>query len=70
MALTTMVTGVEAGGAALSTGIIVGISVGVAGVLGLGAFFAWRHYNHRRVDLDVVTMRALKNMEVEDPDYQ
>ncbi|WP_257263742.1 hypothetical protein [Endozoicomonas sp. ONNA2] len=65
-ALTALTTGVQAG-TTLSTGAIVGISAGVAAALGLGALFAWRYYTHRQVDSDVVTMRVLRNMQIEEP---
>ncbi|WP_422460367.1 hypothetical protein [Endozoicomonas sp. ALB115] len=65
-ALTSLVTGVQAG-TTLSTGAIVGISIGVAAALGLGALFAWRYYTHRQVDSDVVTMSVLRNMQIEEP---
>ena len=55
----SLVTGAESG-AALSTGAIAGITVGVVGALGLGALFAWRYYVHRS-DPDVMTMRVLNS---------
>ena len=55
----SLVTGAESG-AALSTGAIAGITVGVVGALGLGALFAWRYYVHRS-DPDIMTMRVLNS---------
>ena len=59
----SLVTGAQAG-TALSAGIIAGISVGAVGVLGLGAFCAWRHYHHRQGNPDALSMMVLENSEV------
>jgi len=67
-ALTLVATAAQTG-TTLSTGAIVGISVGVtAGALAIGALLAWRYYNRGPVYPDIVTMRALSDVE-EESDY-
>ena len=63
----SLVTGAQAG-TALNAGVIAGISVGAVGVLGLGAFCAWRYYHHRQGNPDALSMMALENSEVEGED--
>ena len=63
----SLVTGAQAG-TALSAGVIAGISVGAVGVLGLGAFCAWRYYHHRQGNPDPLSMMALESSEVEEED--
>ena len=63
----SLVTGAQTG-TALSAGVIAGISVGAVGVLGLGAFCAWRYYNHHRGNPDPMSMMALEDSEIEGED--
>ncbi|WP_257267268.1 hypothetical protein [Endozoicomonas sp. ONNA2] len=66
--LTSLVTGAQAA-STLSTGAIVGISVGVAAALGIGALFTWRYYTRRQADPDALTMSVLKNIQNEELDF-